>query len=632
MITVGAIVQARMGSTRLPGKTMMPLNNKPMLQFLLERLQQSKRVDKIVVATSIKVENKVIVELAQKMGVDCFVGSEDDVLDRYYQAAKKFGLLNVVRITADCPLTDPRIVDEVIDKFFENKVDYANNVDPRSFPDGFDVEVFTFSALEKAWRESKSREHVTTYIRESKIFKKSCLKNPVDLSNIRLTVDTRDDYEKVKWLVECLPASFGLNEVLVVKSQELLQRAKVLIPCQAQTMSKNWTQFVQGVCPVYLEKGDGCCVWDVDGNKYVDYITGLGTIILGYNYGVVNDAIKKQLGQGISFSLPHPLEVELAEELKKVIPCAEMVRYGKNGSDATAACVRIARAFTGREMIACCGYHGWQDWYITTTNRNKGVPKVMSDLIKSFEYNKLETLQKLFDEHPGRIAAIIMEPISTEEPKDDFLQKVKELVHKNGALLIFDEVVTGFRLAMGGAQEYYGVVPDIASFGKAIGNGMPLSIVAGKKEVMQTTEDVFFSLTFGGETLSLATARAVIKEMQDKKVIEHIWKMGTMLKNGVIKAIKERDLPIKCVGLPVHFVLDCGESLELKSLLIQEMARRGILMGGYFNICFMHKEKEIKRTLSAFDEVCVIMKKAVLSGNIKQFLLGSAVQPVFRKL
>ncbi len=421
------------------------------------------------------------------------------------------------------------------------------------------------------------------------------------------------------------------------KSQEFLKKAKDLIPCQAQTLSKNWTQFVQGVCPVFLQKGKGSHVWDVDGNEFIDYITALGAVILGYDYEPVNKAITQQMTEGISFSLPHPLEVELAEELKKIIPCAEMVRYGKNGSDATAACVRIARAYTNREKIACCGYHGWQDWYITTTTRKKGVPKAMDSLIFTFEYNKIETLKKIFADNPGQIAAVIMEPMGVEMPLPGFLEQVRDIAHQNGALLIFDEVVTGFRAALGGAQEYFKVVPDLAAFGKAVGNGMPISIVAGKKEIMKAGEDVFFSLTAGGETLSLAAAKATIKEMKEKNVIQHIWAMGQRLKDGVIAAIKENELPIECKGLPVHFVLACKdasgqESLDLKSLLIQEMAKRGILMGGYFNICYSHSPEDIEKTLRAVRETLAIMKKALSSGNIKQFLEGPPVQPVFRRL
>jgi glutamate-1-semialdehyde aminotransferase len=423
----------------------------------------------------------------------------------------------------------------------------------------------------------------------------------------------------------------------LTKSQEYLKRAKEVLPCQTQTLSKGWTQFVQGVCPVYLQKGNGSHVWDVDGNEFIDYITALGPVILGYNDEDVNKAITEQLKDGITFSLPHPLEVELAEDLKKLIPCAEMVRYGKNGSDATSAAVRIARAVTGREKIACCGYHGWPDWYITTTTRKRGVPKAMDSLICTFEYNKIETLRKLFADNPGTIAAVIMEPIGVEDPQPGFLDQVRDIAHQNGALLIFDEVVTGFRVALGGAQSHYKVIPDLAAFGKALSNGMPLSFVAGKKDIMQKAEDCFISMTSGGEALSLAAARATIKKLQDKNVIPHLWAMGQRLKDAIIAGIKANDLPIEVKGLPVHFVCvfkDASgqESLEFKSLFIQEMVKRGILTGGYFNQCFAHSAEDIEKTIKAANETFAIMKTALSGGNIKKFLEGPAVQPVFRKL
>jgi len=240
----------------------------------------------------------------------------------------------------------------------------------------------------------------------------------------------------------------------LTKSKEYLERAKKVIPSCTQTFSKGPTQFVQGVSPIYLERGDGSHVFDVDGNEYIDYPLALGPVTLGYNYPRVNEAIIKQLKDGITFSLMHPLEVELAELLINIIPCAEMVRFGKNGSDVTSAAVRVARAYTGRDKIACCGYHGWQDWYIGTTTRSAGVPECIKKLTIPFEYNNIESLERIFSENRDEVAGVIMEPIGIVEPKNNFLEKVKEITHKNGAVLIFDEIVIGFRVSIGGAQEY----------------------------------------------------------------------------------------------------------------------------------------------------------------------------------
>src|SRR3990167_8368081 len=263
----------------------------------------------------------------------------------------------------------------------------------------------------------------------------------------------------------------------LTKSLEFYNVAKEIIPSATQTFSKGPQLYPFGVSPIFLEKGRGSHVWDVDGNEFIDYPMALGAVLLGYTYPVVDAAILQQLRSGINYTLPHSLEGELAGLLTDVIPCAQMVRFGKNGSDATAGAVRAARAFTGRDKIACCGYHGWQDWFIGTTTRNKGVPKATADLTIPFNYNDLESLKKVFQANKGQIAAVIMEPVGVIEPTGDFLNKVKELTHANGALLIFDEMVTGFRWSLGGAQEYFGVIPDLACFGKALGNGMPISAV-----------------------------------------------------------------------------------------------------------------------------------------------------------
>jgi len=269
------------------------------------------------------------------------------------------------------------------------------------------------------------------------------------------------------------------------RSLEMFEKTKRVIPSCTQTFSKGWTQYPFGVSPIFLKKAEGCFVWDVDGNKFIDWPMALGPVILGHNYPPVNEAVKKQMDKGIAFSLPHCKEAELAEKLCDIIPCAEMVRFGKNGSDATSGAVRAARAYTGRDIVACCGYHGWQDWYIGTTTRNLGVPQVVREQTVTFEYNNIVSLERLFDLYPGKIACVILEPVGLVPPEDNFLEKVNEIAHKNGALVIYDECWTGFRWALGGAQEYFGVTPDLACFGKALGNGFPISAVVGVRDVME---------------------------------------------------------------------------------------------------------------------------------------------------
>lgn len=430
-----------------------------------------------------------------------------------------------------------------------------------------------------------------------------------------------------------------MNKRPLEKSRELFARAEALIPAQTQTLSKGPTQFVQGVAPNFLERGEGSHVWDVDGNEYIDLVGALGPVILGYRYPVVDEAIRKQLEKGISFSLPHPLEVEVAELLTEVVPSAEMVRFGKNGSDATAAAVRIARTFTGREKLAQCGYHGWQDWHIASSERNLGVPKVLQEYVWKFTYNDLGSLEKIFTEHPTEIAAVIMEPITADVPQNDFLQKVKELAHKHGALLIFDEVVTGFRVALGGAQEYFKVTPDLSAVGKAMANGMPISAVVGRRDVMKAAEDTFFSMTFGGETLSLAASIATVSEMRDKNVIAHLWKQGKKLQDGANEEAKRlgMDALIRCIGLPPKSFFqfkdrEGKDSLLIKSLFQQELLKRGVLFNGNHALCFSLTDRDVAAVVNAYRAALAFVKEAIDAGAAERFLEGRKLQPVFRQV
>lgn len=326
------------------------------------------------------------------------------------------------------------------------------------------------------------------------------------------------------------------------RSEAMLERALKSIPLGTQTFSKSKTQYPFGVSPYYIERGQGSHVWDIDGNEYIDFISGLDCITLGYNDPDVNAAVMEQLQKGQIFSLPHALEVQVAEKIIDMVPCAEMVRFGKNGSDATAGAIRLARAYTGRDHVAVCGYHGWQDWYIGSTARNMGVPQATQALTHTFSYNMPESLESIFAQWPDQIAAVIMEPMNVEEPAHGFFQKVQELAQKNGAVFIFDETVTGFRFAKGGAQEYFGVIPDLATFGKGLSNGYPLSAIAGKSEIMKLMEEIFFSFTFGGETLALAAAWATLNKLEQEPVIETIEKQGSKVMQGVQTLIDKYEL------------------------------------------------------------------------------------------
>ena len=423
------------------------------------------------------------------------------------------------------------------------------------------------------------------------------------------------------------------------KSDKLLKRAVKVTPLGAQTYSKSYKYYCQGDSPSFIEKGEGCYLYDVDGNKFIDFVCALGPITIGYNIKEINEAVQKQLDKGISFSLQAEVEVDLAEKIIDIIPCAEMVRFVKNGGDATTAAIRLARAYTGRDLVALSGYHGMHDWSIGSTENNKGIPKSISDLTKTFEYNNIKSLEELFNQYPNEIAAVILEPIQANGPKDDFLQKVKELTHKYGAVLIFDEVVSGFRYSLGGASEYYNIAPDLAAFGKGMGNGLPISAVAGKKEIMkQIEEGIFVSTTFGGEALSMAGALAALEILEKPGVYDYIWKLGTMLKEGIKKLIDKYGLNevIFVSGLPPH----CGvefegvgslDYLDINSIYSQSMVHNGVITVGINNINLSHTEEEINTYLKAAEEAMINIKRAIEQDSTENILIGKKIDPVFKR-
>ena len=422
-----------------------------------------------------------------------------------------------------------------------------------------------------------------------------------------------------------------------VNSEAMLDRALQSIPLGSQTFSKSYTQYPRGVSPFFIQRAEGSKAWDVDGNEYIDFVNSLAAVTLGHSDPDVTEAVARQLRDGVVFTLAHPLEVEVAELIKQMVPCAEMVRFGKNGSDATSGAIRGARAYTGRERIAMCGYHGWQDWSIGTTARNKGVPKAVRDLTSTFAYNDLDSLEAALSAHPGEFAAVILEPMNVAWPKEGYLQGVKDLAHTHGALLIFDETITGFRFANGGAQQLFGVTPDLATFGKGLANGYPVSAVAGRKEVMAEFAEIFFSFTMGGEALSLAAAKAAMLKLRDKNVVEAMCAKGSRLIGAVDALIAKHGCGefLSTAGHPTWSFLmmkDARESSvwEIKTLWMQEILARGILSVGTHNISNAHSDADIDRLIAVYDEVFPILRDAVEGNRFKQYLRCAPLVPLFK--
>lgn len=424
------------------------------------------------------------------------------------------------------------------------------------------------------------------------------------------------------------------------------QRAHKLIPGGAHTYSKGDDQFPANA-PKFIVRGEGCDIFDTQDNRYTDFALSLGTVVLGHAYEPVLEAVRGELSKGSNFVRPSIIEGELAELLVDIIPSAEMVKLAKHGSDAVTAAVKLARAATGRKYIVRCEndpFNAVHDWFIGSTVVTRGVPKEVRELTLKFEYNKIKSLMALFDGFPGEIAGVVMEPLSMIQPEPGFLEAVQKLCKENGAVLIFDEVVSGFRYSLGGAQEYCGVTPDLTAIGKAMANGFSVSALVGKKEIMELggihhdSERVFLlSTTHGGETHSIAAAIKTIQEIKEKNIVEHFWSIGRKFKEVIDEAAAEAGAS--------HIIhangFDCkpgytltpqnGESpMEIRTLFLQETIRRGYMLP-YFVPCYAHSVELLDKFKVSLIETCGVLKKASDENRMRDYIEGDVVKPVFRK-
>jgi glutamate-1-semialdehyde aminotransferase len=408
-------------------------------------------------------------------------------------------------------------------------------------------------------------------------------------------------------------------------SDALWERAREVIPLGTQTLSKSPTQFVDGVSPKFLARGAGSHVWDVDGNEYIDWPMALGPILLGYDEPAVTAAAIEQVRAGTTFTLMHPLEVEVAEALVEAIPCAERVRFAKNGADATNGAIRGARALTGREHVIATGYHGYHDWYIASTELNAGIPQHDRELIEPVPFGDLAALEAALGPH---VAAVIME-IPGTEPPDGYLQAAIDLTHRHGALFVLDEIVTGFRYALGGAHERYGVTPDLACFGKGMANGFPLAAVVGSADAMRVFERIFFSMTYSGETVSLAAALATLRMLRAEPVIERIWETGAAVRRGLADLIAAAPFTVRLDGHPPRSTLGFP-SPELRGIFLQECHKRGVLFGVPIFPTYRHSDADVRHTLAAAEAAFERMEAAHTSGDYAAHLEGEPPGSVFR--
>lgn len=672
---VVAVVQARMGSTRLPNKVMKPILGVPMIELLLARLAKSTQIDQIVLATSIDERNTPLVEHVEKLGYMCVRGSESDVLERFLLAGRQTNADVVIRITGDCPLIDPALVDQAIMQFQAEGVDYLSNVSPATYPNGLDVEVCTFKSLERAVLESNDlfdHEHVTPYLRKTGLFKTGVMRNEEDLSSLRWTVDEHVDFEVVSkvfahfapdihfsWLdvldlQRLQPILFSANQHIIRNEgavmgsgQKLWKRAKSVIPGGNMLLSKRAEMFLPEQWPAYFSKAKGCQVWDLDGKQYTDMsIMGIGTNILGYGHPEVDAAVRQAVTAGNMSTFNCPEEVYLAEKLVELHPWADMARLARSGGEANAIAIRIARAASGRDKVAVCGYHGWHDWYLSANlgdDENlaghllpgldpKGVPQNLRGTVFPFNYNNYAELENLVNTHD--IGVIKMEVVRNKGPEDNFLHKVRKLATERNIVLIFDECTSGFRQTFGGLHKIYGVEPDMAMFGKALGNGYAITATIGRREIMEAAQSTFISSTFWTERIGPTAALKTIEVMQREQSWDTITQAGLGIRERWQQLADQHGLAIDHWGLPAltGYTFKSDNALAYKTLITQEMLAKGYLAGNSVYVSTVHTPEVVDGYFNALAPIFATIKECEEGRDVMSLLKGPVCHGGFKRL
>ena len=684
---INIILQARMGSSRLPGKVLKKIKEKEMLLIMIERLKKCKNIDNIIICTTTNSEDDILANFCLIHGIKVYRGSENNVLERYYQTALLTDTDIIIRCTGDCPLIDYNIVDDMINNFLKKKrnyyvTEYDNN---DSFPDGFGFEIFTFDALKDAYNNfenSYDTEHVTPYIVRKyedeedyyKINNKSLkeikdIYSNINFDNLHLSIDTESEFNFIKTILNNFDnLEFSVFDVLEYlnnnsyllkkeevdkdktlygKGQELYIQAKKIIPGGTQLLSKRPEMFLPNLWPSYYQKASGIEVTTLDGLKMKDFsIMGIGACILGYCDPDVNLAVKKSVDKGNMSSLNSTNEVELTKLLLEIHPWADMARHCRCGGEADTIAIRIARAASKKDKVAFCGYHGWHDWYLSSNwNSNDalgehlltglnpiGVPKNLKDTAFPFKYNDYQGLLDIISCHD--IGTIIMEPIRSEEPQNNFLHKIRKLCDDKNIILIFDEVSSGFRLNTGGIHLLYDVEPDMATFAKAMSNGFPSGSIIGKRKFMSYAENTFISSTYWTEDIGFSAAIATIKKHKEYNVGKHINELGMYFQREIKKIAQNTSIKLIVSGLPCFsaFTFDYENSMAIKTLYIQEMLSRNILAKNALYLSYAHKKSDIDYYLQQINEVFILLYKAIQENKIEELLLGPVAHTGFKRL
>ncbi len=653
------IIQARQNSTRFPNKVLQYINGIPVIEIIIKRLIKSKKVDQIVVATSRSKKNNDLVKVLKTKGYNVFQGSENNVLNRYIKAAEKYSADTIIRVTADCPLVDPSMLDKMIDVYDKNKCDLVTNVYPPTFPDGYDLEIFRLKSLKKLNTLTKDiydREHVTSYFYKSKKFNIINFSNKIDLSLKRLTLDEKNDLKLIKIIFNKFKPNihFKFSDVAKMikknpkyfkdtskrnegsrlsKGQKVWLRAKNSILNGNMLLSKNPDQHLPDAWPAYFTKTRGAKVWDLDNKMYDDFsLMGVGTNILGYSNKEVDKAVSLTVSKGNLSTLNCSEEVLLAEKLINMHPWSGKVKFARSGGEANAMSIRIARCNSKNDKIAFCGYHGWHDWYLAANLKKDslgnhllpglqttGVPKKYKDTIYGFNYGDIDRLKYLIDKK--NISIVKME-FARSHLDLDFIKEVRELTKLKKVILIFDECTSGFRENFGGLHMKYNIYPDIATFGKALGNGYAITAVVGSDKVMNNASSSFISSTFWTERIGPTAALKTLELMEKKKSWNYITKLGKHIKKEWSRLAKKNNLDITIAGLDAicNFKLEYEDWIIYKTYVTQEMLKNKILATNIIYISQSHTKKSLNRYLKILDVIFSKISDAEKNSGAKLLL------------
>ena len=668
------IVQGRLNSSRFPNKVIEKINLKSVTEIIYERLKCSKLINDIIFA--IPENEKKYLNYLKKRKIKFYLGSKNNVLKRYFDCAKKNNADIIVRVTADCPLVDPQMIDNMIKIFKKNDdLDLLTNNSPPSYPDGLDISIFNFRTLRKSYLSAKTifeQEHVVPFMLRSKSIIKKNIKCKLDLKYLRWTIDEKEDlevlkeifknfktntfsWEKVLRLVKSKPDIFKRNSFILrdegsilPTGQKIWKRAKKIIPGGNMLLSKRPEFYLENKWPTYFSRAKDCFLWDLDGNKFLDMsMMGVGTNILGYGNTYVDKKVNEVVKKGNMSTLNCKEEVLLAEKLLELHPWAEMCKFTRSGGEANAVAIRIARAYTNKQKVLVCGYHGWHDWYLAANLKKDGlekhllkgispvgVPKELAKTIYTFDYNDFKNLMKII-KSDDKIGIIKMEVARNYLPKSNFLKNIRDICNKKNIILIFDECTSGFRGAFGGLHKLFNVTPDIAIFGKALGNGYAINAIIGKKGIMQKANETFISSTFWTERIGPTAALATLKEFEKNKTWKVITSKGNSIRKKWLQIAKKNKVKIQILGIPAisSFVFKSKNNLKYRTLITQELLKDKILATNTIYLCIKHDKKYIDKYLKSLNKVFKLINECEKKNlNIDDILENNTSKSFFGRL